>query len=89
MNQLVEELYSKIDNQEKIIRTLQQRINKLEQGGGIKHMRITIYLSDGVIEFTSDKTLPEIIDYIQINYPNNLGFKITREEPILTLKREN
>ena len=26
MNQLIEELYSKIDNQEKIIRTLQQKI---------------------------------------------------------------
>lgn len=31
MNQLVEELYSKLDNQEKIIRALQQRVNKLEQ----------------------------------------------------------
>lgn len=31
MNQLIEELYSKLDNQEKIIRALQQRVNKLEQ----------------------------------------------------------
>ena len=30
MNQLIEELYSKIDNQEKIIRTLQQKINELD-----------------------------------------------------------
>ena len=28
MNQLIEELYSKLDNQEKIIRTLQQKINE-------------------------------------------------------------
>ena len=31
MNQLIEELYSKIDNQEKIIRTLQQKINELDK----------------------------------------------------------
>ena len=30
MNQLIEELYSKLDNQEKIIRTLQQKINELD-----------------------------------------------------------
>ena len=30
MNQLIEELYSKLDNQEKIIRTLQQKINEYE-----------------------------------------------------------
>ena len=31
MNQLIEELYSKLDNQEKIIRTLQQKINELDK----------------------------------------------------------
>lgn len=31
MNQLIEELYSKLDNQEKIIRTLQQKINQTNQ----------------------------------------------------------
>ena len=31
MNQLINELYSKIDNQEKIIRTLQQKINELDK----------------------------------------------------------
>ena len=30
MNQLINELYSKLDNQEKIIRTLQQKINELD-----------------------------------------------------------
>ena len=31
MNQLINELYSKLDNQEKIIRTLQQKINELDK----------------------------------------------------------
>ena len=43
-------------------------------------MKITIYLSDGQTEYTSNKTLQEIINEIYELFPDNLGFKITKEE---------
>lgn len=88
MNQLVEELYSKLDNQERIIRGLQQRVNQLERERGNKSVKVTIYLSTGIIEFASKKTLHEIIDDIQAEYPDNIGFKIINDEPKLILKKE-
>ena len=43
-------------------------------------MKITIYLSDGQTEYTSNKTLQEIIYEIYELFPDNLGFKIVKEE---------
>ena len=43
-------------------------------------MKITIYLSDGQTEYTSNKTLQEIINEIYELFPDNLGFKIVKEE---------
>ena len=43
-------------------------------------MKITIYLSNGQTEYTSNKTLQEIIYEIYELFPDNLGFKIAKEE---------
>ncbi|MDD7753065.1 MAG: hypothetical protein PUJ51_00980 [Clostridiales bacterium] len=43
-------------------------------------MKITIYLSNGQTEYISNKTLQEIIYEIYELFPDNLGFKITKEE---------
>ena len=43
-------------------------------------MKITIYLSNGQTEYTINKTLQEIIYEIYELFPDNLGFKIVKEE---------
>ena len=49
-------------------------------------MKITIYLSNGQTEYTSNKTLQEIIYEIYELFPDNLGFKITKEEVTKRMK---
>lgn len=51
-------------------------------------MKITIYLSDGQTEYTSNKTLQEIIYEIYELFPDNLGFKVEDLEMVKKLRRK-
>lgn len=50
--------------------------------------KVIIYLPKGQIEYTTEENIGQIADYVYVNYPDNLGFKVEDLEVVRKLMRK-
>ena len=53
--------------------------------------KVIIYLPKGQTEYTTEDDILQIADYVYVNYPDNLGFKVEDLEMVrkLKIKKQN
>lgn len=51
--------------------------------------KVIIFLPKGQIEYTTEDDYGQIADYVYINYPDNLGFKVEDLEMVKKLRRKH
>ena len=51
--------------------------------------KVIIFLPKGQVEYTTEDDYGKIADYVYINYPDNLGFKVEDLEVVRKLVRNN
>ena len=52
-------------------------------------MKIIVFLAKGQVQYESNEPIGKLIEEIYRSYPDNLGFKIVRDEYNLKLRRKN
>ena len=50
--------------------------------------KVIIFLPKEQIEYTTEDDIGQIADYVYINYPDNLGFKVEDLEIVKKLRRK-
>ena len=50
--------------------------------------KVIIFLPKVQIEYTTEDDIGQIADYVYINYPDNLGFKVEDLEIVKKLRRK-
>ena len=50
--------------------------------------KVIIYLPKGQIEYKTEDDILQIADYVYVNYPDNLGFKVEDLEIVRKLKKQ-
>ena len=50
--------------------------------------KVIIFLPKGQIEYTTEDDIGQIADYVYINYPDNLGFKVEDLEIVKKLRKK-
>ena len=51
--------------------------------------KVIIYLPKGQIEYKTEDDIVQIADYVYVNYPDNLGFKVEDLEIVRKLRSKH
>lgn len=51
--------------------------------------KVIIFLPKGQIEYKTEDNIGQIADYVYVNYPDNLGFKVENLEIVRKLRSKH